>query len=89
MLIPVMLYVNMFTILICYSWLSCYNRYWKSVWFFRSWFSIKSFKKIGFGENFIYWINVLLNNRQSCAINGGFTTPYFNLEKGESQRHPI
>ena len=40
------------------------------------------YKKIGFGENFIHLIKVLLNNQQSCVINGGFTTPYFNLEKG-------
>ena len=37
---------------------------------------------IGFGENFIYWTNALLNDQQLCDINGGFTTPYFNLEKG-------
>ena len=35
------------------------------------------FKKFGFGENFIHW------------INGGFTTQYFNLEKGASQGDPI
>ena len=31
-------------------------------------------KKLDFGENFIHWINVLLNKQQSCVINGGFTT---------------
>ena len=30
-------------------------------------------------------MKVLLNNQQSCVINGGFTTPYFNLEKGAFQ----
>ena len=43
-------------------------------------------KKIGFGENFIHWIKVL---QQSCVINGGFTTQYFNLEKGARQGDPI
>ena len=32
-------------------------------------------QKFSFGENFIYWIKVLLNDQQSCAINGGFATP--------------
>ena len=45
--------------------------------------------KIGFGENLTHWIKVLLNNQQSCPINGGFTTPYFNLEKGARQGDPI
>ena len=67
-----------------YSSLSCYNGYRKSVWFFRSWFSLK----FGFGEYFRYWIKIL-NDQPSCVINGGFTTPYFNLEKGALQGHPI
>ena len=46
-------------------------------------------KKFGFGENFIHWIKVLLNKQQSCVINGGFTTQYFNLEKGARQGDPI
>ena len=45
----------------------------------------KCFKKFGFCENFICWIQVLLNDQQSCVINGEFTTPYFNLEKGARQ----
>ena len=40
---------------------------------------LKCFKKIGFGGSFIHWIKVLLNNQQSCVINGGFTTRYFNM----------
>ena len=46
-------------------------------------------RKFGFGENFIHWIKVLLNKQQSCVINGGFTTQYFNLEKGARQGDPI
>ena len=40
-------------------------------------FLFSSLKKFGFGENFIHWINVLLNNQQPCIINGGFTTYLF------------
>ena len=52
-------------------------------------FLLNVLKKFGFGEKFIHWIKVLLNNQQSCIINGGFTTPYFNLEKGARQGDPI
>ena len=48
-----------------------------------------SVKKIGFGENFIYWIKVLLNDQQSQVINGELRTPYFKLEKGAFQGGPI
>ena len=43
-------------------------------------FLLSVFKKFGFGENFMHWIKVLLNNQQSCVTNGRFITPYFNLE---------
>ena len=52
-------------------------------------FLLSVLKKIGFGQNFIYWVKVLLNDQQSCIINGGFTTPYFKLEKGARQSEPI
>ena len=32
---------------------------------------------------------MLLNSQQSCVINGGITTPYFNLEKGARQGDPL
>ena len=38
-------------------------------------------KKIGFGDNFITRIKILLNDQQSWVINGGFTTQYFTLKK--------
>ena len=31
-------------------------------------------KKLGFGKNFITWIEILLKDQQSCVINGGTTT---------------
>ena len=52
-------------------------------------FLLSALKKFGFGENFIHWIKVLFNNQQSCVINGGFTTRYFNLEKVTRQGYPI
>ena len=35
------------------------------------------------------WINLLLNSKQSCLINEGNATPYFNLEKGNRQGDPV
>ena len=29
-------------------------------------------EKFGFGDNFINWISILLNDQQCCAINRGF-----------------
>ena len=51
-------------------------------------FLIYVLKEIGFGGNFIDWIKMLLyKNRvtEQCVLNGGFTTKYFNLEKGTRQ----
>ena len=39
-------------------------------------------KKFGFGNYFIDWIKIL-TNQESCVINGGSTTWYFKLEKGD------
>ena len=52
-------------------------------------FLISVFKKIGFGENFNDWIKKLLYKLESCVLNGGFTTKYFNFEKGAHQGDPI
>ena len=34
---------------------------------------------------FIKRIKILLNNQESCIINGGFTAEYFKLDKGTRQ----
>ena len=34
-------------------------------------FLIVILEKIGFGTELIEWIRVLLNNQESCVINGG------------------
>ena len=44
-------------------------------------FLLTVLEKIGFGNNFISWIKVLLSNQESCVINGGSTTNYFKLER--------
>ena len=46
-------------------------------------------KKLGFGKNFITWIEILLKDQQSCVINGGTTTQCFNLERGAPQGDPV
>ena len=46
-------------------------------------------KRYGFGKTFIKWIKTLLNNQESCIINGGITTKYFKLDKGTHQGDPI
>ena len=52
-------------------------------------FLISVLKQFGFGENFIDWIKILLHKQEWCVLNGGFTTKYFNLEKGTRQGDPI
>ena len=52
-------------------------------------FLIVALKKYGFGDNFIDWIKILLKNQESCVINEGHTTKYFNLKSGALQRNKI
>ena len=46
-------------------------------------------KRYGFSKTFIKRMKTLLNNQESCIINGGFTTKYFKLDKGTRQGDPI
>ena len=46
-------------------------------------------KKIGFGQNFISWIEIILKNQESCVINAGTTTKYFKLNREARQGDPI
>ena len=41
--------------------------------------------KFGSGIDFVSWIKMLLNNQESCIINGGKTAKYFKLERGTQQ----
>ena len=52
-------------------------------------FLISVLEKYGFGKFILKWINVLLNNQQSCVINVSFTTQYFKLERGTRQGDSI
>ena len=48
-------------------------------------FLISILEKYGFGQSFISWIKILLNDRESCVINGGKTIEYFMLRRGAGQ----
>ena len=52
-------------------------------------FLIAILGKIGFRTEFIEWIKALLNNQESCVINGGKTSKYFKLKRGTRQGDPI
>ena len=52
-------------------------------------FILAVLKKIGFGKNFLSWIEPLLNNQESCVINGCITTQYFPLQRGTRQGNPV
>ena len=52
-------------------------------------FLLCALKKFGFGDSFFNWIKILLNDHQSCVINGGFATQYFTLKRGVRQDHPL
>ena len=52
-------------------------------------FLLSVLKKIGFKEQFINWIQILINSQESCVLNAGTTTPYFCLCKGARQGDPI
>ena len=52
-------------------------------------FLLAILEKNGFEKNFLRWIETLLNNEESCIINGGITTHYFKLKKGTRQGDPI
>ena len=52
-------------------------------------FLIEALKVFGFGETFITWIKIILKNQESCVMNGGVSTGYFNLSRGARQGDPI
>ena len=52
-------------------------------------FLISTLEKYGFGQNFILWIKILLNDQESCVVNGDKTTKYSMLGKGACQGDPI
>ena len=52
-------------------------------------FLLAVLKKFGFGTSFIKWIEAILNKSESCVINSGKTTQYFQLNRGARQGDPI
>ena len=52
-------------------------------------FLISTLKKIGFGNDVILWLKILLRDEESCVLNGGTTTKYFSLGGGARQSDPI
>ena len=52
-------------------------------------FLITTLEVYSFQEDFIKWIQILIQNQESCVINGGTTTNYFNLKRGTRQGDPI
>ena len=52
-------------------------------------FLITALEKYDLKEDFIKWIQTLIQNQESCVINGGTRTNYFKLERGTRQGDPI
>ena len=52
-------------------------------------FLICVLKKVGFGNEFRKWIQILVKKLESCVMNGGKTKPYFRLERGTRQEDPV
>ena len=45
-------------------------------------FLLCALKNFSLVDNFLNWIKILLNDQQSCVINGAFVTQYFTLKRG-------
>ena len=45
-------------------------------------FLLVCLKKYAYRNDFIKWIEMLLECQESCTVNGGNTTKYFELQKG-------
>ena len=51
-------------------------------------FLLRVLKAFGFGENFIKWIRIILTNQESSVMNGGNSTSYWKLERGQDKGIP-
>ena len=45
-------------------------------------FLISTLEKYCFDQNFILWGKILLNDQESCVIDGGKTAKFFMLGRG-------
>ena len=52
-------------------------------------FLISVLKNFGFGSDFINWIKLLIECQESCILNSGATSRYFQLQRGARQGDPI
>ena len=52
-------------------------------------FLLRVLENYGFSQEFLKWISILLQNQESCVINGGKTMRYFPLKRGTRQGDPI
>ena len=46
-------------------------------------------ESFNFGPDFIHWVKTFYRNIQSCVINDGLSSEYFNLERGVRQGDPL
>ena len=46
-------------------------------------------KKYGFGPSFVQWVNTMLHRQESCIVNNGHSTGYFQLSRGSRQGDPL
>ena len=52
-------------------------------------FHFKCLKIINFGPDIQNWFKVLYNNSNSCALNNGYASQFFSLERGVRQGCPL
>ena len=52
-------------------------------------FLTSTLEKYDFGQNFILWVKILLNDQELRVINGGKIAKYFMLGRGARQSDPI
>ena len=52
-------------------------------------FIVATLLKFGFSTKFVKWVKLLYKNAESCLINNGFTTKFFNLQRGTRQGDPL
>lgn len=50
---------------------------------------IMALEAFNFGQTFIKWIRTFYNGAKSCVINNGFTSHYFDLQRGARQGDPL
>ena len=52
-------------------------------------FMFPALKRFGFGNDFVQWIKTIFKKSQSCVMNNGTSTGYFNLERRAKQGYPL